>query len=102
MGGDSRSMLELPSAPEGSPLKPEDAPKLASCSVSESICPGIEVGCDVCGIISPGACKDTCFYSGIYCGVGDVVCEHFAPKEGETTEGGKEESTTSSTPGDGT
>jgi len=100
--GDSSDMIELPPQPPKEVLKPEDAPKLASCSVSESICPGIGVGCDVCGIISPETCKDTCFYSGIYCVVGDVVCDHFAPQEGETTEGGNEESTTSSTPRDGT
>jgi len=60
----------------------KDAQAVTSCSVSGSMCPGIIIGCSLCGMFSPGTCGDTCIVAGIYCGATGYACQ-FEPKPAE-------------------
>lgn len=47
------------------------------CHGSGSLCPGIVIGCSLCGMFSPGVCDDTCIVAGLYCGGTGYACSMF-------------------------
>jgi len=44
------------------------------CDGAGSLCPGIVIGCSLCGMFSPGVCDDTCIVAGLYCGTTGYAC----------------------------
>ena len=40
----------------------------ATCQAAGKLCPGISIGCALCGLFSPGTCGDQCIVAGLYCG----------------------------------
>ena len=47
----------------------------ATCSAAGKLCPGISIGCALCGLFSPGTCGDQCIVAGVYCGVSGYACK---------------------------
>ena len=39
------------------------------------LCPGVSIGCALCGLFLPGTCGDQCIVAGIYCGVSALSCK---------------------------
>ena len=46
-----------------------------TCSAAGKLCPGISIGCALCGLFSPGTCGDQCIVAGAYCGVSGYACK---------------------------
>merc|ERR1712156_801664 len=40
----------------------------STCKITGQLCPGITIGCALCGVFAPGTCGDTCIIAGLYCG----------------------------------
>ena len=47
----------------------------SNCIASGKLCPGISIGCSLCGMFSPGTCGEQCIVAGIYCGVSAFACK---------------------------
>ena len=50
------------------------APK-ATCNAVGKLCPGVSIGCAMCGLFLPGTCGPQCIVAGIYCGVSAYACK---------------------------
>ena len=46
----------------------------ATCKAVNAVCPGISIGCALCGGFLPGTCGDQCIIAGIYCGSSLIAC----------------------------
>ena len=53
----------------------EKAESRSNCIASKKLCPGISIGCSLCGLFSPGTCGDQCIVAGVYCGVSAFACK---------------------------
>jgi len=58
--------------PKAYPIAP--AQGRTSCGGVSAICPGVAIGCSVCGLYAPGLCGDQCIIAGLYCGTSAVAC----------------------------
>ena len=47
----------------------------SNCIALGKLCPGISIGCSLCGMFSPGTCGEQCIVAGIYCGVSAFACK---------------------------
>merc|ERR1719245_442903 len=47
----------------------------STCQAAGKLCPGISIGCALCGVFLPGTCGDQCIVAGIYCGVSALACK---------------------------
>ena len=54
-----------------------------TCEVTGSLCPGIIVGCSLCGMFSPGTCYETCLVAGFYCGSTGYICSFAATDDAD-------------------
>ena len=69
----------------------------STCKITGALCPGITIGCALCGVFAPGTCGDTCIIAGLYCGTSGYACQFEASQnsadEGtvDQEEGGDEE-----------
>lgn len=63
----------------------------STCKITGALCPGITIGCAVCGIFAPGTCGDTCIVAGLYCGSSGYACQYQASKNSQNTEDTPEE-----------
>ena len=50
----------------------------STCKISGALCPGITIGCALCGVFAPGTCGDTCIIAGLYCGTSGYACQYEA------------------------
>ncbi|CAB4070189.1 unnamed protein product [Lepeophtheirus salmonis] len=48
----------------------------ATCNAVGSLCPGVSIGCALCGVFAPGTCGQQCIVGGIYCGVSSYSCSY--------------------------
>ena len=65
----------------------------STCKISGQLCPGITIGCALCGVFAPGTCGDTCIIAGLYCGTSGYACQYEASlnsSEEDSGEGGEE------------
>ena len=46
-----------------------------TCQTTGTLCPGITVGCALCGAFAPGYCGDTCIIAALYCGTSGYACQ---------------------------
>ena len=53
----------------------------STCKITGALCPGITIGCALCGIFAPGTCGDTCIVAGLYCGSSGYACQYEASKK---------------------
>ena len=67
----------------------------STCKLSGALCPGIVIGCALCGVFAPGTCSDTCIVAGLYCGTSGYACQFEAsqnsPQPSEEQEEEEEE-----------
>ena len=56
----------------------------ATCQAAGSFCPGISIGCALCGMFSPGTCGNQCVIAGLYCGVSAYACKYEAESDMDT------------------
>ena len=73
----------------------------STCKISGALCPGITIGCALCGVFAPGTCGDTCIIAGLYCGTSGYACQYEASLNEEDENGnedGNGEVTTVATP----
>ncbi|XP_059096535.1 uncharacterized protein LOC131891056 isoform X2 [Tigriopus californicus] len=56
-------------------LKPPMRHGRATCKAAGTLCPGVSIGCALCGIFSPGTCGTQCIVAGLYCGVSGYACK---------------------------
>ena len=50
----------------------------STCKITGALCPGITIGCALCGVFAPGTCGDTCIIAGLYCGTSGYACQYEA------------------------
>jgi len=50
----------------------------STCKISGALCPGITIGCALCGVFAPATCGDTCIIAGLYCGTSGYACQYEA------------------------
>ena len=53
---------------------PNNTPR-ATCKAAGALCPGVSIGCAMCGIFLPGTCGNQCIIAGLYCGVSAYACK---------------------------
>ena len=63
----------------------------STCKLAGSLCPGITIGCALCGVFAPGTCGDTCIVAGLYCGTSGYACQYEAIRNSQETETSDEE-----------
>ena len=53
-----------------------NSPKITdeSAFVSGKICPGLSIGCAMCGLYAPMVCGSSCTVAALYCGFGGYTC----------------------------
>ena len=57
------------------PIEPLVTTK-ATCEAVGKLCPGVSIGCALCGLFLPGTCGSQCIVAGAYCGVGAFACKN--------------------------
>ena len=57
----------------------------STCKIAGTLCPGITIGCALCGVFAPATCGDTCIIAGLYCGTSGYACQ-FASSQTSTEE----------------
>ena len=57
----------------------------STCKIAGTLCPGITIGCALCGVFAPATCGDTCIIAGLYCGTSGYACQ-FAASQTTTEE----------------
>jgi len=45
-----------------------------TCEGAGKICPGLSIGCAMCGLYAPAICGSSCTVAGLYCGFGGYAC----------------------------
>ena len=55
----------------------------STCKITGALCPGITIGCALCGVFAPATCGDTCIIAGLYCGTSGYACQ-FAASQAST------------------
>ena len=50
----------------------------STCKITGALCPGITIGCALCGVFAPVTCGDTCIIAGLYCGTSGYACQYEA------------------------
>ena len=65
----------------------------STCKITGALCPGIVIGCALCGVFAPGTCGDTCIIAGLYCGTSGYACQYEASLNEEEPEESSEPST---------
>ena len=45
-----------------------------TCAASGNLCPGVNIGCSLCGIFLDGTCSLQCTIAGFYCGISGYAC----------------------------
>lgn len=55
-----------------------------TCRAISAVCPGISIGCALCGAFSPGTCGDQCIIAGLYCGTSAIACSEEAKAQATT------------------
>ena len=50
----------------------------STCKITGALCPGITIGCALCGVFAPATCGDTCIIAGLYCGTSGYACQYEA------------------------
>lgn len=45
------------------------------CANVKAVCPGVSIGCALCGIFSPGTCSEVCIVGGLFCGTKAIQCK---------------------------
>ena len=46
----------------------------ATCAAAGNLCPGVSIGCALCGIFLDGTCSVQCTIAGLYCGMSGYAC----------------------------
>lgn len=64
----------------------DDMEPRTSCKATGTLCPGISIGCALCGAFSPGTCGEQCIIAGIYCGASGYACMVEANMEDDASE----------------
>ena len=96
---DEALMMQTPAIDQDNPVKPglfatlfaptmtdtfhpstESIQGRSTCKITGALCPGITIGCAVCGIFAPATCGDTCIIAGLYCGTSGYACQYEASK----------------------
>ena len=57
----------------------------STCKITGALCPGITIGCALCGVFAPATCGDSCIIAGLYCGTSGYACQ-FAASQTSTEE----------------
>ena len=58
----------------------------STCKIAGTLCPGITIGCALCGVFAPATCGDTSIIAGLYCGTSGYACQ-FTASQSSTEEG---------------
>jgi len=74
------------------PIPNPNSRKTVDCGGLGKVCPGLSIGCSLCGLFIPGLCGAVCPFAGIFCGSSGYLCaiasgKNPEPAEGETEEG---------------
>ena len=73
-------LAQVKDVPETSDFAKNHREPRGTCEAVTKLCPGVSIGCALCGLFIPGTCGDHCIVAGIYCGTSAFACKAEALK----------------------